>query len=91
MQDVLSEESNMNLATTNLVRAIRAEFGKLCQLPVFRRLNAEAGDCKEFDLSPVRKNLSDHAPIFTEFMTALAANTVSGGNKSTVQSKMILR
>jgi hypothetical protein len=38
-------------------------------------------DFKDMDLSMAGKELSEHAPLFTNLMTELAFNTRSGGNQ----------
>jgi hypothetical protein len=70
----------MDMATTYIVQGIRAEFGELRQLSTFGQWKA-GEDFKDMDLSMAGKELSEHAPLFTNLMTELAFNTRSGGNQ----------
>ena len=69
----------MDMATTYLVQGIRAEFGELRQRSIFGQWNADE-DFKDMDMSMVGRELSEHAPLFTNLME-LACNTRSGGNQ----------
>jgi hypothetical protein len=70
----------MDVATTYLVQGIRAEFDELRRRSTFGQWKAEE-DFKDIDMSMVGKELSEHAPLFTNLMTELAFNTRSGGNQ----------
>ncbi|KAJ5146184.1 uncharacterized protein N7515_000748 [Penicillium bovifimosum] len=68
----------MDVATTYLVEGIRAEFDELRRRPTFGQWNP-SDDFKDIDMSQMEKELSKHAPLFTNLMTELAANTHGRG------------
>ncbi|KAJ5131136.1 uncharacterized protein N7515_007175 [Penicillium bovifimosum] len=64
----------MDVAIEYLVHGIRAEFGELRRLFTFGQWKADE-DVRQLDMSMMGKELSEHAPLFTNLMTELACNT----------------
>ncbi|KAJ5142616.1 uncharacterized protein N7515_001403 [Penicillium bovifimosum] len=69
----------MDVAIEYLVQEIRAEFGELRRLSTFGQWKADE-DVRQLDMSMMGKELSEHAPLFTNLMTELACNTNARSN-----------